>query len=107
MAGYHELDSRTAMCLSCTCRRLRELAMPVPFGRCRQVLGNSVGIASDESLVPCTLWPHIRYPMEDQWEHDIDKPQESDVICGALAIPSLCHALHNMPRLSEVVIRPE
>ncbi|RPD54372.1 hypothetical protein L226DRAFT_616927 [Lentinus tigrinus ALCF2SS1-7] len=118
VASYHELDSRTAICLSCTCRRLRELAMPVLFGRCRQVLGNSVGIASDESLVPCTLWPHIRtitlscrcvdsYPMEDQWGHDIDKPQDSDVICGALAIPSLCHALHNMPRLSEVVIRPE
>ncbi|RPD69265.1 hypothetical protein L226DRAFT_279130 [Lentinus tigrinus ALCF2SS1-7] len=54
-------DTRTAICLSCTCSRLRDLSMPVLFGQCRQFLGESQEpFSKDSSVVPCTLWPHIR-----------------------------------------------
>ncbi|RPD61022.1 hypothetical protein L227DRAFT_73839 [Lentinus tigrinus ALCF2SS1-6] len=100
----------TAIHLSCTCSRLRKLAMPVLFGRCRQSLAREF---SDDSLVPCTLWPHIRtMTLSCRCFASLHLPdelarQDSNMICYALTIPSLYHALQNMPRLSEAVVRPE
>ncbi|RPD60703.1 hypothetical protein L227DRAFT_546982 [Lentinus tigrinus ALCF2SS1-6] len=108
-------DKGSCKRLSSTCRRIRTLSMPLLFGRCRQVLkGHEV--PSETYLVPRTLWPYIRtikllcrcldgYLLYNNWDTYVR--QNSDVICGPLANPTLHHALHNMPRLSVIVLHPE
>ncbi len=44
---------------------------------------------------------HLTLPVRERYE-----PQDSDVICGALANPTLHRTLHNMPRLSTVIVCP-
>ncbi|TFK94548.1 hypothetical protein K466DRAFT_657735 [Polyporus arcularius HHB13444] len=97
--------------LSSTCRRVRELSMPVLFSRIRQ----NLNISDASYPIPNTLWPYIKtiklrcncvdgdltVPYWQSYE-----PQDSDVICGALANPTLHHALHSMPHLSTVIVCP-
>ncbi|TFK78857.1 hypothetical protein K466DRAFT_668312 [Polyporus arcularius HHB13444] len=85
--------------LSSTCRRMRELSMPLLFGLIRQHLSVADTSSPPESyLVPESLWPyikavklrcrcidgHLTLPVRERYE-----PQDSDVICGALANPTL------------------
>ncbi|TFK93791.1 hypothetical protein K466DRAFT_59188 [Polyporus arcularius HHB13444] len=104
-----------AVRLSCTCRRLRELSMSVLFGHCRQDISILDALSPDSLMIPHTLWPHVRilklccscidgYFTVPDWANYT--PQDSDVICGALASPNLHHVLQNMPHLSTVVVRP-